>query len=61
MIRTDKCPNCGSLGTGKGYWSGYAALMPFGKPLSMGSKVIVRVCRECGHIFDLHAEKPEKF
>jgi RNA polymerase subunit RPABC4/transcription elongation factor Spt4 len=61
MIRTDKCPNCCSLDIGKGYWSGYAALMPLGKPLSMGSKVIVRVCRGCGHIFDLQAEKPEKF
>jgi len=35
--------------------------MPLGKPLSIGSKVIVFVCRECGHIFDLQAEKPEKF
>lgn len=34
MIRTDKCLNCGSLDIGKGYWSGYAALMPLGKPLS---------------------------
>ncbi len=61
MIRTDKCPDCGSLNIGKGYWSGYAVLSPVGKLFSMGSKVTVRVCKECGYLFDLRAEKPEKF
>ena len=61
VIRTDKCPDCGSLNIGKGYWTGYSALIPVGKILSMGSKVIVRVCRDCGYLFDFRVEKPEKF
>jgi len=61
MNRTDKCPNCGSLNIGDGVWTGYAALMPKGKKLSMGSSVNVKVCKECGHLFGFCADKPEKF
>lgn len=61
MVRTDKCPGCGSLNIGEGVWSGYAALMPKGKKLSMGSSVEVCVCRECGQLFGFSVEKPDKF
>ncbi len=56
-----KCPNCGSDRIGRGKLSGYAALQPVGKALSFGSAIIADVCSDCGFIFNMYAEKPEKF
>ena len=60
LVQT-RCPKCGSTRVGKGKLSGYATLQPKGKVFSLGSAIITNVCSECGFIFDLYAEKPEKF
>jgi hypothetical protein len=49
------------MNIGEGIWTGYAALMPKGKKLSMGARVEVSVCRDCGHVFCFRTTKPEKF
>ena len=56
-----KCPNCGSDRIGREKLSGYATLQPVGKALSFGSAIIADVCSDCGFIFNMYAEKPEKF
>ncbi len=56
-----KCPECGSKEIGLGKWGGYAALMPLGKFFTIGSKVMVDVCTDCGYIIGLKAENPKKF
>jgi len=57
----EKCPECGCNDIGKGKWDGYSVLRPTDKMLSMGSKVFVEVCTNCGLILALRVEKPEKF
>ncbi|HHU48268.1 MAG TPA: transcription initiation factor TFIIIB [Clostridiales bacterium] len=61
MLVQIKCSKCGSGRIGKGKLSGYATLQPIGKVLSFGSAIIADVCSECGFIFNMYAEKPEKF
>lgn len=61
MAAKIKCPDCGSSEIGKGKLSGYAAIHPVGKVLSMGSTIIVDVCTECGLVIQMKAEKPHRF
>ncbi|HHT66076.1 MAG TPA: transcription initiation factor TFIIIB [Clostridiales bacterium] len=56
-----KCPKCGSTRIGKGKLSGYAALQPEGKAFSFGSAILTDVCSECGFLFNMYADRPEKF
>lgn len=56
-----ECLNCGSTEFGEGVLTGYANLMPKGKIMSNGSKIIVKLCTHCGEVSSMKVEKPEKF
>jgi predicted RNA-binding Zn-ribbon protein involved in translation (DUF1610 family) len=56
-----KCPECGCEKIGRGKLSGYAALHPVEKFLSMGSGIIAYVCVNCGYILKMQVEKPHIF
>jgi rRNA maturation protein Nop10 len=60
MVKTEKCPECGSRYIGEGLFSGYANLTVKGRGFS-SSKVIAQVCSNCGLILELRVDKPEKF
>jgi hypothetical protein len=61
MVKTERCPECGSRYIGEGsFSSGYAYLTPKGKAFS-SSKVKAEVCSNCGLIIKMRVDKPEKF
>ena len=60
MVSQDKCPECGSRYIGEGVLSGYADLTVKGKFYS-SSKVMAKVCSNCGLILELRVADPEKF
>ena len=55
------CPECGSREIEKGKLSGYAAMRPEERLLSLGSAIIGDVCTDCGEILSMKVEKPERF
>ncbi len=57
----EKCPECGSNHMGRGKWDGYAVLRPADKTFSLGSRVDVELCTDCGLILKMRVRKPEKF
>ena len=60
MVKTNKCPECGSRYIGEGLFSGSATMTVKGRPFT-SAKVIATVCSNCGLIFDMRVDKPEKF
>lgn len=57
----EKCPKCGSSEFGNGVLAG-SVIMPEDKIFSsMGSKLILEICTECGHILNTKVDKPYKF
>ena len=60
MVKIDKCPECGSRYIGKGVLTGSAAMTVKGRPFT-SSKVVALVCSNCGLIFEMRVDKPEKF
>ena len=57
-----QCLECGSEAIGKARWAGFGGTLQPSKKLDWkgGSKILVRVCTECGHI-SMKAEKPHIF
>ena len=57
-----KCLECGSEAIGEAKWAGFGGTLQPSKKLDWkgGSKILVRVCTECGHI-SMKAEKPHIF
>ena len=60
MIIKDKCPECGSRRIGEGVFSGYANLTVKGRFFS-SSKVLAKVCSNCGLVLELRVADPGKF
>ena len=57
-----QCLECGSTAIGEARWAGFGGTLQPAKKLDWkgGSKILVWVCTECGHI-TMKAEKPEIF
>jgi|1185.fasta_scaffold982615_1 ribosomal protein L44E len=57
-----KCSECGSTALGEARWAGFGGTLQPAKKLDWkgGSKILVTVCTECGHI-SMKAEKPHIF
>ena len=57
-----QCIECGSIAIGEARWAGFGGTLQPAKKLDWkgGSKMLVRVCTECGYI-TLKAEKPHIF
>ena len=57
-----KCSECGSTALGEARWAGFGGTLQPAKKLDWkgGSKILVTVCTECGHI-STKAEKPHIF
>lgn len=59
MSDITKCPSCGSTEIGEGKLSGYAAIQPVGKIMSMGSPILAAVCSNCGLIVQMKVKHPK--
>ena len=60
MTERDKCPECGSRYIGEGIFDGYSTLSVKGRGFA-SSRVLAKVCSNCGLILELRVDKPEKF
>jgi predicted nucleic-acid-binding Zn-ribbon protein len=55
------CPKCGNSEFGNGVLTG-VVIIPEDKVFpSMGSKLTLEICTECGHIINMKVDKPNKF
>ncbi|WP_373598651.1 hypothetical protein [Paraclostridium bifermentans] len=55
------CPKCGSSEFGNGELTG-SWIVPKDNPFSLtGSKLILEICTECGHVVNMKVNKPHKF
>ncbi|KGR76339.1 hypothetical protein [Ureibacillus sinduriensis] len=64
MIKTTKtteCPKCGEKELGLGKHSGYGAMYPYNRMMSLGLEIEYLICTECGFIIESYVKKTKRF
>ncbi|RLQ93774.1 hypothetical protein [Falsibacillus albus] len=55
------CRNCGGTEFAEGKMDGYSVVRPVDKMMSMGSPLLLNICKKCGEVRSMRVMKPEKF